>query len=84
MPRTLHALIHQLRQGVFNIAVMCNTQMKRKKIEISMTEENPLLQTPSERVTVFLKDEFYLDPNLYQCASHAKKAAKNAIKFYTL
>ena len=56
--------------------------LKRKKIKISMTEENHCYENAmAERVNGILKDEFYLDQTFINVA-HAKKAAKNAIKLY--
>tara|TARA_B110001454_G_scaffold158815_1_gene148147 strand:- start:204 stop:449 length:246 start_codon:yes stop_codon:yes gene_type:complete len=54
--------------------------LKRKKIEISMTEENHCYENAlAERVYGILKDEFYLGQPFMNKA-HAKRAAKNEIK----
>ncbi|WP_419214279.1 integrase core domain-containing protein [Maribacter sp. X9] len=56
--------------------------LKRKKINISMTEENHCCENAlAERVNEILKDEFYLDQT-FTSVVHAKKATKNAIKLY--
>jgi putative transposase len=56
--------------------------LKRKKIGISITEENHCYEnTLAERVNAILKDEFYLDQTFMNVA-HTKRAAKNAIKLY--
>mgnify|MGYP003632143216 CR=1 FL=1 len=48
----------------------------------SMTEENHYYENAmAERVNGILKDEFYLD-QVFTDATHAKRAAKNAIKLY--
>jgi len=50
--------------------------LKRKKINISMTEENHSYENAlAERVNGILKDEFYLDQTFINVA-HAKRAAK--------
>ncbi|MEH1008245.1 integrase core domain-containing protein [Winogradskyella sp. ECml5-4] len=56
--------------------------LKRKKIDISMTEENHCYENAmAERVNGILKDEFYLDQT-FDNVAHAKRAAKNAINLY--
>ena len=56
--------------------------LKRKKIDISMTEENHCYENAmAERVNGILKDEFYLDQT-FDSVAHAKRAAKNAINLY--
>ena len=56
--------------------------LKRKNIDISMTEENHCYENAmAERVNGILKDEFYLDQTFTNVA-HAKRATKNAIKLY--
>ena len=57
-------------------------ELKRKGIDISMTEENHCYENAvAERVNGILKDEFYLDQCFFSTA-HAKRAAKNAINLY--
>ncbi|WP_255473220.1 integrase core domain-containing protein [Formosa sp. L2A11] len=56
--------------------------LKRKKIDISMTEENHCYENAmAERVNGILKDEFYLDQT-FTDVQHAKRATKNAINLY--
>ncbi|MBQ0769706.1 MAG: integrase core domain-containing protein [Bizionia sp.] len=56
--------------------------LKRKKINISITEENHYYENAmAERVNGILKDEFYLDQT-FDNVNHAKRAAKNAINLY--
>ncbi|WP_394354343.1 integrase core domain-containing protein [Winogradskyella vidalii] len=50
--------------------------MKRKKIDISMTEENHCyVNAIAERVNGILKDEFYLDQT-FENLAHAKESFK--------
>ncbi|WP_321285834.1 integrase core domain-containing protein [uncultured Sunxiuqinia sp.] len=57
-------------------------ELKRKEIQISMTEENHCYENAvTERVNGILKDEFYLDQCFFSTLQ-AKRAAKNAIKLY--
>ena len=77
-PRT-PASLSIIRTGVFNIVTRI---LKRKKIEICMTEENYCYENAmAESVNGILKEEFYLDQTLTS-AVHTKKATKNAIKLY--
>jgi transposase InsO family protein len=56
--------------------------LKRKKIDISITEENHCYENAvAERVNGILKYEFYLDQT-FDNVSQAKRAAKNAIYLY--
>jgi len=56
--------------------------LKRKKIDISLTEENHCYENAmAERVKGILKDEFYLDQT-FAIVAHAKRTAKNAINLY--
>ncbi|WP_418888300.1 integrase core domain-containing protein [Maribacter arcticus] len=58
--------------------------MKRKKIEISMTEENNCYENAlAERVNGILKDEFYLDQT-FTSVVHAKKRTKAQSNYTTL
>ena len=75
-------LIHHSDRGI----QYCNNQytqiLKRKKIDISMTEENHCYENSmAERVNGILKDEFYLDQT-FDNVAHAKRATKNAINLY--
>ncbi|SNZ00968.1 IS3 family transposase [Flagellimonas pacifica] len=75
-------LVHHSDRGIQYCSNVYTQILKRKKIEISMTEENHCYENAmAERVNGILKDEFYLDQT-FTSVIHAKKAAKNAIKLY--
>jgi len=75
-------LIHHSDRGIQYCSNVYTQILKRKKIDISMTEENHCYENAmAERVNGILKDEFYLDQTFINTA-HAKRAAKNAIKLY--
>ncbi|MBL4908334.1 MAG: integrase core domain protein [Flavobacteriaceae bacterium] len=75
-------LIHHSDRGIQYCSNIYTQILKRKKIEISMTEENHCHENAlAERVNGILKDEFYLDQT-FTSVVHAKKATKNAIKLY--
>ena len=75
-------LIHHSDRGIQYCSNVYTQILKRKKINISMTEENHCYENAiAERVNGILKDEFYLDQTFDNLA-HAKKAAKNAINLY--
>lgn len=75
-------LIHHSDRGIQYCSNIYARIPKRKKIEISMTEENHCYENAlAERVNGILKDEFYLDQT-FTSVVHAKKATKNAIKLY--
>jgi len=75
-------LIHHSDRGIQYCSNVYTNELKRKKINISMTEDNHCYENAiAERVNGILKDEFYLDQTFYSVV-HAKKAAKNAIKLY--
>lgn len=75
-------LIHHSDRGIQYCSNIYTQILKRKKIEISMTEENHCYENAlAERVNGILKDEFYLD-QIFTSVLHAKKATKNAIKLY--
>jgi transposase InsO family protein len=75
-------LIHHSDRGIQYCSNIYTQILKRKKIDISMTEENHCYENAmAERVNGILKDEFYLDQT-FTSVVHAKKAAKNAIKLY--
>ena len=75
-------LIHHSDRGIQYCSNVYTQILKRKKIEISMTEENHCYENALvERVNGILKDEFYLDQTFMNVA-HAKRAAKNAMKLY--
>ena len=78
----IKGLIHHSDRGIQYCSNVYTQILKRKKIDISMTEENHCYENAmAERVNGVLKDEFYLDQTFMNVA-HAKRAAKNAIKLY--
>jgi transposase InsO family protein len=75
-------LIHHSDRGIQYCSNIYTQILKRKKIEISMTEQNHCYENAlAERVNGILKDEFYLDQT-FTSVVQAKKATKNAIKLY--
>jgi len=75
-------LIHHSDRGIQYCSNVYTQVLKRKKIEISITEENHCYENAiAERVNGILKDEFNLDQT-FTSVGHAKKATKNAIKLY--
>jgi len=80
--KNIKGLIHHSDRGIQYCSNVYTQILKRKKIDISMTEENHCYENAmAERVNGILKDEFYLDQT-FDNVSHAKRAAKNAIKLY--
>ena len=80
--KNIEQLIHHSDRGIQYCSNIYTRILKRKKIEISMTEENHCYENAmAERVNGILKDEFYLDQT-FTSVVHAKKATKNAIKLY--
>jgi len=80
--RIVDKLIHHSDRGIQYCSNVYSNELKRKKIDISMTEENHCYENAlAERVNGILKDEFYLDQT-FASVVQAKKAAKNAIKLY--
>lgn len=80
--KNIKGLIHHSDRGIQYCSNVYTQILKRKKINISMTEENHCYENAvAERVNGILKDEFYLD----QCfvnTTHAKRATRNAISIY--
>jgi len=75
-------LIHHSDRGIQYCSNVYTKILKRKNIEISMTEENHCYENAiAERVNGILKDEFYLDQT-FDSLQHAKRATKNAINLY--
>ena len=75
-------LIHHSDRGIQYCSNVYTQILKRKNIEISMTEENHCYENAvAERVNGILKDEFYLDQT-FTSLIQAKKATKNAIDLY--
>ena len=80
--KNINGLIHHSDRGIQYCNNVYTQILKRKKIDISMTEENHCYENAmAERVNGILKDEFYLDQTFTNVA-HAKRAAKSAIKLY--
>ena len=60
--KNINELIHHSDRGIQYCSNVYTQILKRKKIDISMTEENHCYENAmAERVNVILKDEFYLD-----------------------
>ncbi|QMU62858.1 MAG: IS3 family transposase [Flavobacteriaceae bacterium] len=75
-------IIHHSDRGIQYCSNVYTQILKRKKIQISMTQENHCYENAmAERVNGILKDEFFLDQT-FTNINHAKKATKNAIKLY--
>lgn len=75
-------LIHHSDRGAQYCSNLYVDELKKNKINISMTEENHCYENAvAERVNGILKDEFYLDQCFFN-TSHAKIATKNAIDIY--
>ena len=80
--KNINGLIHHSDRGIQYCSNLYTQILKRKKIDISMTEENHCYENAmAERVNGILKDEFYLDQT-FMNVTHAKRAAKNVIKLY--
>jgi len=80
--KNIKGLIHHSDRGIQYCSNIYTQILKRKKIDISMTEENHCYENAlAERVNGILKDEFYMDQTFTNTA-HAKRAAKSAIKLY--
>lgn len=80
--KNINGLIHHSDRGIQYCSNVYTQILKRKKIDISMTEENHCYENAiAERVNGILKDEFYLDQT-FDSIAHAKRATKNAINLY--
>jgi len=80
--KDLKNLTHHSDRGIQYCSNIYTQILKRKKIDISMTEENHCYENAlAERVNGILKDEFYLD-QAFASVVQAKRATKNAIKLY--
>ncbi len=80
--KNIKELIHHSDRGIQYCSNVYTSELIRKNILISMTEENHCYENAlAERVNGILKDEFYLDQT-FTSMMHAKKATKNAIKLY--
>jgi transposase InsO family protein len=80
--RPAAGLVHHSDRGIQYCSNQYVTELKKRDIKISMTEENHCYENAiAERVNGILKDEFYLD----QCfvnTYNASIATKNAIDIY--
>ncbi|MGK0430831.1 MAG: transposase InsO family protein, partial [Psychroserpens sp.] len=78
----LRNLTHHSDRGIQYCSNLYINELKRKKIAISMREDNHCYENVlAERVNGILKDEFYLDQT-FDSLKEAKRATKNAIKLY--
>jgi len=75
-------LVHHSDRGAQYCSHQYVNELKKRKINISMTEENHCYENAvAERVNGILKDEFYLDQCFFS-TDLACKATKNAIEIY--
>jgi len=75
-------LVHHSDRGIQYCSNQYVNELKKHKINISMTQENHCYENAiAERVNGILKDEFYLDQCFFS-TEYACKATKNAIKIY--
>ncbi|MCU4166751.1 IS3 family transposase [Carboxylicivirga caseinilyticus] len=75
-------LVHHSDRGIQYCSNLYVSELKKRNIKISMTEENHCYENAiAERVNGILKDEFYLDQCFLNIQS-ASKATKNAIHIY--
>ena len=80
--RPAAGLVHHSDRGVQYCSNQYVKELKKHKVEISMTEENHCYENAvAERVNGILKDEFYLDQCFFD-TEKAKLATKSAIKLY--
>lgn len=80
--RPAAGLIHHSDRGVQYCSHMYVNELKKRRIKISMTQENHCYENAvAERINGILKDEFYLDQCFFS-TMYAKQATKNAIKIY--
>ena len=80
--RPAAGLVHHSDRGIQYCSNQYVNELKKRKIKISMTEENHCYENAmAERVNGILKDEFYLDQCFFS-TGHAKLATKNAIDIY--
>ena len=80
--RPAAGLIHHSDRGIQYCSIQYVSELDKRKIRISMTEENHCYENAmAERVNGILKDEFYLDQCFFS-TDNACIAAKNAIEIY--
>jgi len=80
--RPAAGLVHHSDRGIQYCSNQYVSELDKRKIRISMTEENHCYENAlAERVNGILKDDFYLDQCFFS-TDHACIAAKNAIEIY--
>jgi putative transposase len=80
--RPASGLVHHSDRGIQYCSNQYVDALKKRKIKISMTEENHCYENAlAERVNGILKDEFYLDQCFFS-THHACIATKSAIGIY--
>jgi len=80
--RPAAGLVHHSDRGIQYCSNQYVNELKKRKIKISMTEENHCYENAiAERVNGILKDEFYLDQCFFS-TKHACNATKNAVDIY--
>lgn len=80
--RPATGLVHHSDRGIQYCSNQYVSELDKRKIRISMTEENHCYENAmAERVNGILKDEFYLDQCFFS-TQHACIAAENAIEIY--
>lgn len=80
--RPAAGLVHHSDRGIQYCSNQYVNELKKRKIRISMTEENHCYENAiAERVNGILKDEFYLDQCFFS-TQHASIATKSAIEIY--
>ena len=80
--RPAAGLVHHSDRGIQYCSYQYVSELDKRKIRISMTEENHCYENAiAERVNGILKDEFYLDQCFFS-THHACIAAQNAIEIY--
>jgi len=80
--RPADQIVHHSDRGIQYCSNQYVDQLIKRKIKISMTEENHCYENAiAERVNGILKGEFYLDQCFFSL-NHAVRATKNAIEVY--
>jgi putative transposase len=80
--RPAAGLVHHSDRGIQYCSNQYVNELKKRKIKISMTEENHCYENAiAERVNGILKDEFYLDQTFFSKEA-ASIATDNAINIY--
>jgi transposase InsO family protein len=80
--RPAAGLVHHSDRGIQYCSNQYVDELKKRKIKISMTEENHCYENAiAERINGILKDEFYLDQCFFS-TQHACIATKSAIEIY--